>query len=85
MQIRFNEETIETINKRFEEEYRSFAYGRNAFKVQIDDTIGGTHVYRFCGSSGFSICNVEQLGEMIVQLETMRDIIQSVTGVKFDY
>ena len=84
MQIKFNEETIDAINKKFEEETRCSAYGRNAFTLQIDDTIGGTHIYRQYGSSGFSICGVEQLGDMIDKLETMRSIIQAVTGIRFD-
>ena len=73
--MRFNEDTIDEINKKIESEKKYYDLG---LKIGFN----GDSVVQYSGSSGWHICKLSDLTNMIKSLEDLRTQIECVTGVK---
>lgn len=73
--MRFNEATVNEINEKKQRE-------RKYYDLGLVVGVSGEDIIRYSGASGWQICKVSEITDMIKSLEDMRTQIECVTGVK---
>ena len=74
--MRLTKETIEQITNEYKELSR---WGHNKRKLKVDNSIGGATIY----ADNWSITDVMELGDTIIELTNMAEAIKKVTGIDF--
>ena len=73
--MKFNDMTIEDINKAIDADKKDYDLGLRISFI-------GDAVCQYSGESGWTICKLDDLTNMIKSLENVRTMIEKVTGLK---
>ena len=79
--MRFKRDKIEEINNDYEQKCKDGKSDhicfKNVFKLRVENGINGATVY----AGNWQICKVDELVDMLMELNILRDVIENKTGI----